>query len=144
MFDQLRNKLKNKSGQSGSSNGLTVLVVDDGPVDLKVAVSALEKAGYNVISEVNGEEGLATAREKHPDLILLDCDMPVMTGPQMCKKLKEDETISDIPVIFLTSVDTPTNIINCFELDVENYLSKPISSKLLAAQVKIVLDEIHS
>ncbi len=144
MFDKFKKKLKNKSGQSGNGDELTVLIVDDSPVDLKVSVRAIEKGGYNVISAVNGEDGLAIAREKHPDLILLDCDMPVMTGPQMCKELKEDEKVSDIPVIFLTSVDTPTNIINCFELEAENYLSKPINSKLLVAQVKIVLDEIHS
>ncbi len=122
----------------------TILVVEDSDVFRKFITSTLEKQGYHVVTAVNGAAGLETVKSTKPDLILLDCEMPVMNGLEMCKKLKEDESTEDIPIIFLTAVDTPQNIVDCFEMDAENYLSKPISGKLLTSQIEAVLKQYTS
>ena len=119
----------------------TVLVVDDSPVDRKVAVSALERLGFNVITAVDGEKGLQTARIEKPSLIILDCEMPNVDGPEMCRRLKADDTISNIPVLFLTGSETPQNVIECFEAEAANYIHKPVNVKFLASQIDIIFEE---
>jgi CheY-like chemotaxis protein len=140
MFDKLfgSKKSDNKNGNR------KILIVDDNEIDRKIIRSALEKDGYQTVQAENGAIGLEMARKEKPDLVFLDCQMPVMDGLTMCKKLKEDDDLKHTPVIFLTALDTPRNIIDCFEVDAENYLSKPISPKILTQQVKIILDEHKS
>ncbi len=136
MFDKLFGSKKSQNKASRK-----ILIVDDNEIDRKIIRSALEKDGYKTVQAENGSVGLEMARTENPDLIFLDCQMPVMDGLTMCKKLKEDDDLKHTPVIFLTALDTPRNIIDCFEVDAENYLSKPISPKILTQQVKIILDE---
>ncbi len=137
MFDKIFGS--RKSSQPPVSR--KILIVDDNEIDRKVIQSALEKAGYSTIQAENGQIGLQKAKQESPDLIFLDCQMPVMDGLTMCKKLKEEDDFKNIPVIFLTALDTPRNIIDCFEVDAENYLSKPISPKILTQQVKFILEQ---
>ncbi|MBU0469127.1 MAG: response regulator [Candidatus Omnitrophica bacterium] len=116
----------------------TILTVEDNDVDIRLIKSILEKK-YNVITAENGEVGLEMIRKHKPDLVVLDCEMPVMTGNEMCKIMKNDNDLKEIPVLFLTSINTPKNIIECFELDAENHLSKPINSNVLLGQVDAIL-----
>ena len=124
------------------NTAVKILIVDDNEIDLKIIRKALEGEGYNVIQAENGKVGLEMALTHKPDLIFLDCQMPVMDGLEMCKQLKDDPAGENIPVVFLTALDTPRNIIDCFEVDAENYLSKPISPKILTNQVRLILEEI--
>jgi len=104
----------------------------------------LEKKGFEVSLAENGEEGLKAARALTPQLIILDCDMPVMDGPQMCQSLKDYDETHEIPVFFLTSIDTPKNIIECFQFDAAHYLSKPVNPKILLTQVQEIIEEFSS
>ena len=137
MFDKIFGSRKS----SRPAVSRKILIVDDNEIDRKVIQSTLEKAGYSTIQAENGQIGLQKAKQESPDLIFLDCQMPVMDGLTMCKKLKEEDDFKNIPVIFLTALDTPRNIIDCFEVDAENYLSKPISPKILTQQVKFILEQ---
>ena len=119
----------------------TVLVVDDNPVDLKIIVHALKDLGCKVMTAENGSEGYVKAVSHKPDIILTDCNMPYMDGVEMCRQIKEDETTKNIPVIFLTGVDSPRNVVECFALDAENFICKPINPKVLTEQIKRVLEE---
>ncbi len=119
----------------------TILIVDDSEVDRTIAKKIIESMGHNTLIAENGQAGLDVVKGEKPDLILLDCEMPILGGVEMCRILKNNEDTEDIPVIFLTSVDTPRNIIDCFELDAENFLSKPINSKVLINQVSMILKE---
>jgi len=139
MFDNLKKIMKNQKGIIEANKAQTILIVEDNEVDRQLITKILGKEGYSTLTAVNGELGLSLAKEEIPDLIVLDCDMPVMGGIEMCKRIKNYEATKGIPVIFLTSVKTPQNIINCFELDAENYLSKPISSKILISEVNQIL-----
>ena len=144
MFKGLISKLRNKHGFSAGASQSTILVVDDSQVDRAYIQYTLEKRGYRILTAVNGAAGLETIKSDRPDLIILDCQMPVMDGLTMCKKLKENDKTSGIPVIFLTALDTPQNIVSCFESDCENYLSKPVSGKILVTQVEAILKESSS
>ena len=118
-----------------------ILVVDDNVVDLKIVVHALKGLGCKVMTAENGSEGYVKALSHKPDLILSDCNMPFMDGVQMCKQIKEDNKTKDIPIIFLTGVDSPRNVVECFSLEAENFMCKPINPKALTAQIEQILSE---
>lgn len=117
----------------------TVLVIDDSDLDRHVATSILEKNFY-VLTAPGGREGIEMARAKQPDLILLDFMMPEMKGPEVCHILKGDDRTSHIPVIFLTSMDTPETVVDSFEKGADIYLTKPISRRELVKQVELSLE----
>lgn len=84
---------------------ITVLVVDDEFGVAEVIEAILEDEGYRVITAVNGRQGLARAAESHPDVILLDVMMPILSGPAMLKALKADPALAHIPVVMMSSLD---------------------------------------
>ena len=77
-----------------------ILVVDDVPANLSVLTAALEPAGYEILAVPNGATALRVAAKAQPSLILLDIMMPEIDGLETCRRLKQDETTRDIPVIF--------------------------------------------
>jgi len=122
---------------------IKILVIEDTEVDQRVACAAIERGGYTALKAGNGKTGLEMAREHKPNLIILDYNLPDTLGPDLCKVLKADEKTSNIPVLFLTSLTGPDNIIKCFEQG-ENYLAKPISVKLLLKQIDSILKDTQS
>ena len=81
-----------------------ILIVDDMPDNLKVLTAMLNKEGYKVRSVLSGDMALTAARAAAPDLILLDVNMPVMDGYEVCEALKADPGLTHIPVIFITAL----------------------------------------
>jgi CheY-like chemotaxis protein len=133
MFNIFKPKIDNKH--------ITILVIDDSMVDQKVACAAVERGGYSIILAGDGQSGIAKATEHKPDLIILDYNLPDAIGPQICETLKKNQTTANIPVLFLTSMDTPDSIISCYEKGGENYLAKPISPKTLLKQIEQTLKD---
>lgn len=121
--------------------GKSILVVDDGEVERRTARKILEGQGFKVTSAEDGEGAYALIEKEMFDLLLLDCMMPKLSGPDLCKRLKLNERTRNIPVIFLTGSDTPTNIINCYDLGVEQFLAKPVNAKLLIKQIEGIFQE---
>lgn len=121
----------------------TVLVVDDGEIDRMLAVRSLEKVGYNILEAASGKKAIDVASQEVPDLILLDFVMPDMKGPEVCEILKSEPKTKDIPVIFLTSMDTPYSIIDGFDKGADNYLTKPIKPREIVYQVTLMLKDIE-
>lgn len=114
----------------------TVLVVDDTPENIDLLVAIL-KDDYKVKAARNGEQGLKIARlPNSPDLILLDIMMPGIDGFEVCKRLKEDPTTCDIPVIFVTAKISTEDEIHGFKLGAVDYITKPISPPVVQARVK--------
>lgn len=114
----------------------TVLVIDDTPSNL-VLMSRLLKDHYNVRVANNGEAGLKLAATgQPPDLILLDVMMPDVDGYEVCRRLKADPTLRDIPVIFLTALSEPGDEEKGLELGAVDYISKPISPPIVLARVR--------
>ena len=127
MFDKI---FKNWfSTEKKDSNKTTKIVVIDDAEDNRVFFKkVLEKRGYTVLTATSGEEGLPIVKDQKPSIVLLDFMMPGMKGPDVCRAIKSNEQTKNIPVLFLTSVDTPADIINCYEEGAENFLMKPIQA----------------
>ena len=87
----------------------------------------------------NGEDALRLAREAVPDLVLLDAEMPGMSGFQVCEVLKADPALADVPVIFVTSHSEPAFEVSFLELGAADFIAKPISAPLVLARVKTQL-----
>ncbi len=118
---------------------IKVLVIEDTQVDQHLVCSTIEKGGYTALKSDNGKDGFELAKKEKPNLIILDYNLPDLKGPEVCKLLKTHFDTQNIPVIFLTSLTDPDYVVNCFEQG-ENYLAKPISSKLLLKQINSILN----
>jgi len=116
-----------------------ILTIEDDPIQRTMIQRTLAKRGYSVITSQNGQEGLDIAFKEKPDLILLDVMMPGMRGDDVCRKLKANIQTKDIPVIFLTSLDTPKDVIEHYDVGADIHLTKPVNPKELISQVEISL-----
>jgi putative two-component system response regulator len=113
----------------------TILVIDDTPDNIDLLVEIL-KDHYRIKAARNGEQGLKIARlQPPPDLILLDIMMPGIDGFEVCQKLKDDPTTSDIPVIFVTARISIDDESRGFGLGAVDYIAKPVSPPIVLARV---------
>jgi DNA-binding response OmpR family regulator len=101
-----------------------ILIVEDEPGLLKVLVDKFAKEGYEVVFAKDGQEGLDSAINNHPDLILLDIVMPVMDGMTMLNKLREDQWGKDANVILLTNLTEASKVNESYTQGVNDYLIK--------------------
>ncbi len=128
-------------GKAPDNKHIKILVIEDSAVDMKVAFTAIERGGYSALQAWDGKTGLEMAQSKLPDLIILDYNLPDSKGPDICKILKGDDATRHIPVLFLTSMDSPGSVIDCYEKGGENYLYKPIKPKFLLTQIEQTLQD---
>jgi len=117
----------------------TVLVVEDQEDNRRILSVYLEYVGYRVVSAVNGAEGVATAREQRPNVIVMDISMPVLDGYQALRLLREDPELSEIPVIALTAHALSTDREAVLAAGFDSYLAKPIEPRLVAAEVRRII-----
>ena len=110
---------------NGSSK--TVLVVEDNDLNMKLFHDLLEAHGYNILQTKDGMEALQLARQHHPDLILMDIQLPEVSGLEVTKWLKEDEKLKSIPVIAVTAFAMKGDEEKIREGGCEAYIAKPIS-----------------
>ncbi len=103
----------------------SILIVDDTPDNLRFLSKFLSHRGYKVINALNGYLALTAAKAAQPDLILLDIQMPDMDGYQVCQILKSDPETYDIPVIFLTAMNSVIDKIKAFSVGGVDYITKP-------------------
>jgi two-component system cell cycle response regulator DivK len=105
----------------------TVMIVEDNELNMKLFHDLLEANGYQTIQTRNGTEALALARSRRPDLILMDIQLPEVSGLDVTRWIKEDETIRHIPVIAVTAFAMKGDEERIRAGGCEAYLSKPIS-----------------
>ncbi|MBD3615813.1 MAG: hybrid sensor histidine kinase/response regulator [Gracilimonas sp.] len=113
-----------------------ILLVDDTPANLKLLSHVLDKEGYDHIEATSGEEAVELAKKNIPDLILLDIMMPGMDGFEVIKKIKEDEYLEDIPIIFLSSLTDTDDKIEGFKSGGVDYITKPFQKEETLARIK--------
>ncbi len=111
-----------------------ILIVDDTPENIDILGEIL--TDYKKFIAINGERALKLAKDKLPDLILLDIMMPGMDGFEVCTKLKEDNITKDIPVIFITAKNQIEDEVKGLELGAVDFIAKPISPPIVLARVK--------
>lgn len=116
------------------SQGL-ILVVDDTPENVKVLGEILRDAGYGINVAMNGEQALASVSRVKPDLVLLDIMMPVMDGYEVCRRLNQNPSTKDIPVIFLSAKTETDSLVKGFDLGAVDYVTKPFQSAELLKRV---------
>jgi len=112
-----------------------ILVVDDSPTERFFSVDFLTKAGYQVTTAENGEEGIAKARAMKPDLILMDVVMPGLNGFQATRTLTRDEETRHIPVIVCTSKGQETDKIWGLRQGAADYVVKPVNPEELLKKI---------
>lgn len=116
-----------------------ILIVDDSPVNLKI-ISGLLAHTHEVLTAGDGKTAIHQATMKKPDLILLDIIMPEMDGLEVCRYLKSQAVTREIPVIFITVVSEPQDIVKAFEVGGQDYITKPFSALELCARIKTHLE----
>jgi DNA-binding response OmpR family regulator len=115
----------------------TVLVTDDGPEIRLMSTMLLRKAGYEVLEASTGQECLDVVRAHHPDLVLLDVMLPDITGIQVCRQIKNDESLKDIFVILASGIQVSSeNQAEGLDIGADGYIIRPISNKEFLARVQ--------
>jgi DNA-binding NtrC family response regulator len=112
-----------------------VLLVDDVPANLAVLTATLEPQGYEIFAVPNGATALQVAAKAQPDLILLDVLMPGLDGLEICRRLKQSETVRDIPVIFITARSEIENLVAGFKCGGVDYIVKPFQAEEVVHRV---------
>jgi len=113
-----------------------ILIVDDEEDVLELVRYNLDKEGYKTATASSGEEALAKAKAKLPDLVILDLMLPGIDGLEVCKRLKTDVKTQTIPIIMLTAKGEEVDIVTGLELGADDYVTKPFSPKILVARVR--------
>ena len=121
-----------------------ILVVDDDPDLVEATSMILKSMKYDVIAAYGGIEGLAKARAEKPDLIVLDVMMPDKDGYTVCKELKADPVLCDIPVLLLTAVVSHISTTRFshqmgMETEADDYIDKPVEPGELAKRIEVLL-----
>ncbi len=116
-----------------------ILVVDDNPINLTILLDQLTRMGFNVRIAEDGRDALNHANNEPPDLILLDIVMPGMDGFEVCRELKKNWKLKDVPVIFMTALTDVDNKIKGFDAGAVDYVTKPFHQGELLSRIKLHL-----
>ena len=114
----------------------SILIVDDTPANLQVLAGMLKDRGYKVRPVPSGSLAILAAKREPPDLILLDINMPDMNGYEVCEKLKADESLQGIPVIFISALTEQIDKVKAFATGGVDYITKPFQMEELHARVE--------
>lgn len=119
-----------------------VLVADDDAWILRMVATVLEKRGYSVETAVDGEDALARALARPPDLLITDVMMPKVDGWSLVRQLRAHAELAMMPVIFLTALSSEDDRIRGFRLGADDYVTKPFSPREVVARVKAILRRV--
>jgi len=127
------------SNRDSTKSHIEILVVEDSSIQAELLRRTLTHHGYTVNIAHHGAHALELVRERLPTLILSDIAMPVMDGYAMCHAIKSDPALKDIPIILLTALSDPEDIIRGLNAKADNYLTKPYDEHTLVARIEYLL-----
>ena len=116
-----------------------IFIIEDEPSIIQLVQHNLEKNGFIVLSSVNGNDGLKELKKFQPDLLLLDWMLPDLSGIDICKNIRKDNSFKDLPIIMLTAKGEEEDKIKGLDSGIDDYLTKPFSFNELMARIKAVL-----
>jgi two-component system cell cycle response regulator DivK len=119
----------------------TVLIVEDNDKNMKLARDVLQAKGYQTLEAITGEDGVKLARERKPDLVLMDIQLPGINGIEAFRQIRADAKTSRIPVVALTASVTPTDRTAIAAAGFDAFLSKPINLKEFLDTVKRMVEK---
>jgi two-component system sensor histidine kinase/response regulator len=128
------------SGAAEPCDQASILMVDDNPVNLKVLTSMLRQSGWRPRPVTSGRLGLQAAQSDPPDLVLLDVNMPDMSGYELCARMKADPRLAEIPVIFVSALDDTPDKVRGFQVGGVDYITKPFQIDEVRARVSTHLE----
>jgi two-component system phosphate regulon response regulator PhoB len=117
----------------------SVLVTEDDADILELITYSLESEGYKVFGAKTGHDALSILSDESVDLALLDVMLPDMSGTELCRRMKKDERMERVPVIFLTARDEESDKLAGFKVGAEDYITKPFSPRELTARVRALI-----
>lgn len=123
---------------------MTILIVDDEEPIRELIRYNVERNGYASLTAANGKEALDYARNKNPDCIILDLMLPDMSGLDICRILKNDDSTAAIPIIMVTAKTEDSDIVTGLELGADDYVTKPFSPRVLVARIQSVMRRKNS
>jgi two-component system, cell cycle response regulator DivK len=119
----------------------TVLIVEDNDKNMKLARDVLQAKGYQTLEAITGEDGVKLARERKPDLVLMDIQLPGINGIEAFRQIRADANTRRIPVVALTASVTPTDRSAIAAAGFDAFLSKPINLKEFLDTVKRMVEK---
>jgi signal transduction histidine kinase len=130
------NEIMNSKNMNSTRNTPNILIVDDIPANLKLLGDILKEEGYKVRPVPSGALALQVAEREKPDLILLDIMMPEMDGYEVCRQLKDNPLLHDIPVIFISALSESNDVVKALKYGGVDYITKPFRAEEISARVK--------
>lgn len=124
------------------TNCKKILIADDEPDILEIIGFNLINEGYEIYKATNGDEAIEKAKQINPDLIILDIMMPKKTGIEVCKILRSQPAFTNTLIIFLTALNDETSHIKGLDTGADDYISKPVSTKVLLSRVNAIFRRI--
>lgn len=121
------------------ATGIDVVIAEDSRIQARMLIRRLEEAGHTVRWGENGALALALARERRPDIIVSDIEMPEMTGYEFCKAAKTDPALRGVPFILLSTLSDPIDIIRGLDAGADNYVTKPYEPEYLLGRMNSLL-----
>ena len=121
------------------SGKIRILLIEDEPAIVKTIGKRLEIAGYEVLTALDGQDGLMKAKISNPTAIILDLMLPKLSGFEVCKTLKADPAYQKIPIIIFTAKGQETDESLCRELGANAYINKAKQGKVLIEQIEVLL-----
>ncbi|MBT8327881.1 MAG: response regulator, partial [Bacteroidia bacterium] len=121
-----------------------VLIVDDEKDIVDLVRYNLEKEGFKCYSAFDGQEAIEKAKDKKPDLILMDIMMPKMDGIEACRQIKSIDALKDVFVAFLTARDEEYSELAGFDVGADDYITKPIKPRILVSRIKAILGRVKA
>ncbi len=123
--------------------GASVLIVDDEAAILTLLRYNLEKLGLRVFSATNGEDALTLARHFSPDMVVLDWMLPSVSGVEVCRRLRNDRELANVPIVMLTARSDERDRVHGLGIGADDYITKPFSTAELVARMTAVLRRIR-
>jgi len=127
------------TAEKSGSPRVEILIVEDSPTQAQKLQYILDQKGYPVTLAANGVLALAAARQNKPTLIISDVMMPEMDGYELCRQVKSDPDLADVPVILVTTLSDPRDVILGLECRADNFILKPYDERYLLGRVQFVL-----
>jgi len=127
-----------------NNSDFTILIVDDVDANVLLLKLLISKAGYKTLTAYNGKNALDIIIKQNPDLVLLDIMMPIMDGHEVARQLKDMPDKAEIPIIFLSALNSTEDIVQGFKLGAADYVSKPFNKDELLTRINHQISLIHA
>lgn len=125
--------------ENAANKNVKVLIADDEPINLQVLTNQLALEGFNVVSVSDGQSVIDYLNREQYDLLIIDIMMPNMSGYEVCRRLRERYTLTELPILMLTAKNQVHDIVTAFEVGANDYLTKPCDRRELISRVETLI-----